>query len=173
MHYRLMGRKALVVTRPTQGGGLSRISFVLLLGVLATGGLLEWRARTLAQAHVSPPVARSATPLLNVPSIPGTRVPLPPASFGLKPPKHEEAPGLHSFHHVGKGFSPATAKRLFDFYRSTMLANGWTVVSEGVPSEDGDWTLYLQLNDQVALIQLLTSPRVGLEVTYCPPADYC
>ncbi len=173
MHYRLLSRKALRVTRPTRGGVPARIAFLLLAGGLAVGGAIQWRAHAISQETAQSVVPKQGRQIPALPPIPETRVPLPPAVYGLEPAKGSQPSGTHTLRPRGSTLSPARSKELFHFYQSAMRTEGWALQSQATPTSGGEWAQYWQLGGQIAVIQMFTSPKVELVVTYCPPAPFC
>src|SRR5438034_11375666 len=108
-----------------------------------------------------------------LPLLYGTKVPRPPASFGLVPQSGSGARGEFVFVAPAGQLKTSASKRLLDYYVSTMTANGWHVAARSGPTGSGEWALSLSLGRQQATISMYVRPSVSLTLDACPPFAYC
>ncbi len=167
MHPRLVSKKHLRVATPSRVREASFVALAILVGVLGAATVRAGLSYREPVAQINP------SPIIRLPLVAGTKVPKPPASFGLVPQSATGARGEFVFVAAAGQLKTAASKRLFDYYVSTMTANGWRVAARSGPTGSGEWALSLSLGRQQATISMYVRPSVSLTLDACPPFPYC
>ena len=167
MHPRLVSKKHLRVATPSRVRETSFVALTILVGLL---GAATVRAGLSYRQPVTP---INPSQIIRLPLLDGTHVPRPPASFGLVPKSGSGARGEFVFVAAAGRLQTAASKRLYDYYVSTMTANGWRVAARSGPTGSGEWALSLSLGSQQATISMYVRPSVSLTLDACPPFAYC